>query len=294
MQTSQSQCRGFGPGIRVSLRWGFAMLIALLTCLPLTSGVAHPPSSRDDAFAQIAQAFAGDLKKEKVKRVVIIDLVGVNGRRSSFGAWLADRLSSANGWTGVDVVDRKAVAAQLSSFHAGDTNESYENRVKDLSLSQNAAVITGSYAPATDGVGVTLRSIAYRNSKPAHGVAAIRAKVAMSSEMKEHLPGPLESLAPAMARIYSEGEGGVSTCNCDGQNLNLQRTHAGVESGWATFTIVIGPDGQISNPSRCQSRGTLTDVLCRNLLDAPKTYGWTCKPALNVDGHISPSARSFT
>jgi hypothetical protein len=105
--------------------------------------------------------------------------------------------------------------------------------------------------------------------------------------MKEHLPGPLESLAPSDG-IYSEGEGGVSTCNCDGQNFNLQRTHAGVEKGWATFTIVIGPDGQISNPSQCQSRGTLTDVLCRNLLDAPKTYGWTCKPAMNVDGQHVP------
>jgi hypothetical protein len=190
MQTYASQCRGFGPGIRRSLRWALAMLIALLTSVPLNSGVAPRPASSDDAFAQIAQAFASVLKKEKVKRVVITDLVGVNGRSSSFGAWLADRLSSANGWAGVDVVDRKKVAAQLSSFHAGGTSESGESRVKDLSLSQDAAVITGSFAPAIDGVGVTLRSIAYRNSKPAHGVAAIRAQSCDEQRNERASPGP--------------------------------------------------------------------------------------------------------
>jgi hypothetical protein len=244
--------------------------------------------ANDDTFAQIAQAFSAGLKKEHVKKIVILDFVDVDGLLTPFGSWLADRLSAANGWAGVDVLDRKKLAAQLTGLNAADTNQLDPEKIRNLSLSQDSAVLIGSFAPAEGGIGVTLTSVAWRKAMLAPTV--IRAKIELTSEMQAHLPGSLESLAPPDG-VYTEAQGGVSPCDCDNQQFNIQRTHAGVEKGTASFSMVIQPDGKITDMSQCKSTGTLTNDLCRDLLNAPKTNSWSCKPAKNVDGRPVPARK---
>ncbi len=269
----------------------FPFLLAALQVLFPAVASAHENDApaNDDTFAQIAQAFSGALKKAHIKRVVILDFVGVDGQAIPFGAWLADRLSSANGWSSVDVLDRKKLAAELGGLYSIDTNEFDREKVKNLSLTQDAAVLTGSYAPAEGGIGVTLSSIGWHKVK-SPDVMVIRAKIELTSEMQAHLPGSLDSLAPRDG-IYSEGQGGLSPCDCDNQDFNIQRTHAGVEKGKASFSMLIHPDGKLSDFSECKSSGTLTADLCKDLLDAPKTYSWACKPAKNVDGRPVPARK---
>ena len=267
------------------LRFRTAFLAAVLSAVFAfpTIATAHPAeaTANDDTYAQIAQAFAGALKKEKIKRVAIADFVGVDGQVTPFGSWLADRLSAANGWAGIDVLDRKKFAADFSGLHPAAAEDIDWKKAQDLSLAQDAAVLMGSYAPAEGGIGVTLTSVAWRKVRLAPTV--IRAKIELTSEMQGHLPGGLESLAPPDG-IYTEAQGGVTPCDCDNQQFNIERTHAGVEKGTASFSMVIQPDGKLTDLSQCKSSGTLTDYLCRDLLNAPKTYSWACKPATNIDG----------
>jgi hypothetical protein len=258
------------------------ILISALLLLLSTASIAQAkaPPDKGDTYAQIAQAIAVQLKKDHVKHVVLTDFVGVDGKLSPFGGWLADRLSAAN-WAPVDVLDRKHLAAELRGLRSTDTKE-FDEKVKELSLSHDTAVISGSYSAAEGGIGVTVASIAWHKLKTFNQMV-LRAKVELTDEMRSHMGGSLESLAPTDG-IYTEGQGGVGTCECDNQNVDMPYMPLGSGKGNATFWMVINADGHISDISQCKATGTSADDFCTNVLDAPKTYSWACKPAVNVDG----------
>lgn len=279
MHQDLSRPRPFG----ISMPW--ILISALLLSLPtdsITQAKAAP--DKGDTYAQIAQAIAVQLKKDHVKHVVLTDFVGVDGKLSPFGGWLADRLSAAD-WAPIAVLDRKQLATELGTLWSADSKE-FDRKVKEFSLSHETAVISGSYSPAAGGIGVTARSIAWHKIKTFNQMV-LRAKIDLTDEMRSHIGGPLESLAPRDG-IYTEGEGGVGTCECDNQNFNLPYMPLGSGKGTATFSMVINPDGHISDILQCKATGTSTDDFCKNVLDAPKTYSWSCKPAVNVDGAHVP------
>jgi hypothetical protein len=265
-----------------------AILLSTLLAAPVTSTAQKKNQSGGDTYSEIAQAFVASLKKERIKNVVISDFTGPDGQVTPFGSWLADRLSFAGSWAPVDVLDRKKFATELTGLRSADANDFDWAKIQSLSMAQDTAVLLGSYAPAEGGIGVTLTSAAWRKVRLAPTV--IRAKIELTSEMQAHLPGGIESLAPPNG-IYTEAQGGLSPCDCDNQQFNIQRTHPGVEKGEASFSMVIQPDGKITDLSQCKSSGTLTGDLCRDLLDAPKTFGWACKPAKNIDGRPVPARK---
>lgn len=276
MNPDLSRPRPFGMGMPLIL---LSALLVLLPAVSIPQAKAAP--DKGDTYAQIAQAIAVQLKKDHVKHVVITDFVGVDGKLSPFGSWLADRLSAAN-WAPVDVLDRKQMATELRGLWSTDTKELDREKVKELSLSHDTAVISGSFSPAEGGIGVTMASIAWHKLKTFNQMV-LRAKVELTDEMRSHMGGSLESLVPSDG-IYTEGQGGVGTCECDNQNFNLPYMPLGSGRGNATFWMVINPDGHISDISQCKATGTSADDFCNNVLDAPKTYSWACKPAVNVDG----------
>jgi hypothetical protein len=263
-----------------------AILLSALLAAPVTSTAQKKNQSGGDTYSEIAQAFVASLKKEHINNVVMTDFTGPDGQVTPFGSWLADRLSTANGWAPVDVLDRKPLAAELSGLRSADTNHFDPDKVKDLSLSRDTAVITGSYSGAEGGIGVTMSSITYRKVKVPHTMT-IRAKIEFSEEMKSHLTAPHDSLVPSDG-IYAEGQGGVATCTCDNYQFSIPSSHGAPNRGMASFSMVINPDGHVSDVSQCEATGNEAADLCKNAMEAPKFYSWACKPAVNVDGKRVP------
>jgi len=262
-------------------------------------------------FEDIARLLSNDLKKKHVKRVLIADFVAVNGRANLawvthrvemnhiedswdgdflraiggptlFGSWLVDRLSDAPGWEGVDVLDRKKLATELSGLRSPGTNRFDPERVKSLSLSQDAALVTGTFTSADNGIGVTVAGVFWERG--GRGVwTTLRAKIELTDEIKSHLQGPLESLAPSDG-IYSAGQGGVGMCICDNQNHYFQDPTDSYTFD-VFYTVVVNVDGHFSDISPCSG----SKYFCQDALNAPDRFKWNCKPALNIDGKPVPT-----
>ena len=118
----------------------------------------------------------------------------------------------------------------------------------------------------------------------------MRAKIELTEEIKEYLPGPLETLGPSDG-IYSAGQGGVTLPCCSDPDVDPANGIGSVNGlpGWVSsfgpefpvdFTLVVNTDGHISDISPCKGEAES----CREAVKAPKRDGWKCKPALDIDG----------
>ncbi len=269
-------------------------VVILLAALPIFLSAAvvegNKAPANQDTFAQIAQAVTTGLRKTHVKHVIVLDFIDVNRQITPFGSWLADRLSAADTWPPIDVLDRKQFAGELNSLRNPDTNEVDLKKVRDFSQSHDVALVTGSFAAADGGIGVTISTLAFRKG-PALPSVSLRAKIELTDEIRSHMPGPLESLVPKDG-IYNEGEGGVTMCQCDNHLFDFSNfANTAGRSGAAAFSMVINPDGHISDVSACKATGV---DFCKDAVEAPEFHKWDCKPAQNIDGKLVPVRKYLT
>ena len=270
---------------------GHAILLAsllFLVCNPAQAQqvqqVATPQSQNQQpnpqhpgkSFAEIAHSFAAILKLSGVNRVYIEDLRDPNGNVTPFGGWLASQLASAPGmpWSPIAIIDRDTVARKLKLPDNTETIQLNAETTQKLSASLKADIVTGSFAPAQDGIGITLKF-----SRP-QTRAFLNEKIAMTEDMRAHLPAAIESLAPADG-IFTAEQGGVPNPKCDvcpSPQYDADSARRNVQ-GTVTILLIISPAGKVVSVS---VEKKLDSVLDRLALDAVKN--WTFKPPVDIDG----------
>jgi TonB family protein len=234
------------------------------------------PLHAGKSFAELASSFAATLKLSGVTRIYIEDFRAPDGNVTPFGGWLASQLASAPGnpWSPIEIVGRDTVARKLKLPENPETIQLNAEGAQKLSASLKADIVIGSFAPAENGIGITLKF-----SRP-NTWAFLNEKVAMTEEIRSHLPAAIESLAPADG-IYTAEQGGVPNPKCDvcpSPQYDAESVRRAVQ-GSVTLLLVISPAGKVLSVS---VEKKLDSVLDRLALDAAKN--WTFKPPVDIDG----------
>jgi len=213
----------------------------------------------------LAQALSVELQKHGVWRVLILDLEDPDRNTTPFVVWLADQLA-ASIEPPLEVVDRKSSRSSLDRLRVPGKNE-FDTF--------DAALVTGSYSGADNGLGVSLRFVMQSGVNN-----TIYEKLAMTDEIKSHLTVPLGLLVP-MGGIFRGGEGGVTLPRCE-HCPNPRYTKAASNrrvQGTVVLSAVIDPKGRVSDAFVYKK---LDPDLDRRAVEAVR--GWNLTPAMNVDG----------
>jgi TonB family protein len=254
----------------------FATLLA-----PASRAQQQPAPATEQTFAALAQKLAVELREQKVKRVLVLDLEDPDGKVTPFGSWLGDQFALANTWTPIEVVDRQMFRSYLDRLRVPGNGELDANGAKELANAFQAQIVSGSYSAAENGIGVTL-IVGTKVKVGGKGAKEkpVIGKLMMNDEMKAHLTVPLESLVPSYG-IFEPNTGGISPPNCR-SCFNPDFTEAAAQrgvQGTIVMSAVITPVGRASNVSILTK---LDRELDQRALDAVRS--WRFSPSLNVDG----------
>ena len=263
-------------------------LIALALILPLV--LACPSSAQisaaqgagtdfDAALGHLAFQIAGPLEKERVKRVIVADLLDANGRSHPVGRFLADRLST--------VLQRDYPTLETISFSHSqpvlddpvprdEEQASQETREWAKKLGARV-VITGSFAKAPEGIGISLTAM---KTNSGENYAQARGLVPISEEVNalisaEPIPSPKAGFARA-------GVGGVGVpiciyCPIPGYT---DEARAAKYEGTVVLQVVVTTEGRAANITvvKGPAKG-----LEEKAIEAVR--GWKFRPAVGPDGH---------
>src|SRR3984957_2120533 len=267
-----SMSRHLPAGLTRIARFSVALSAILMLALPAARTASFAQTDRTvikvASFSELAQQLAANLNKCKVKRIVIVDFEDPIKRLNEFGVWLADQLAAAPGnpWGLIEVVDRKQIAAKWEQLRIAEPYTIEPDRRQHMAKAFGATLIEGSYSPAANGIGLQLSGLVV--------------KLAMSDEMKAHLPKPLESLGPGDG-IFTPGVGGISVpacVYCPNPSFDTGESK-GKQQGTVRLMVVVDANGRASDITVTTE---LNPALDQDAIGAVKQ--WKFRPATDVDG----------
>jgi len=207
--------------LRISRITNTSISTVLVTLLSIGFLGARPVRGQDKPYEtdELARRLASRLSASDKKGVLVIDLANPAGQQQVFGEWLANRisLSLSKGVQTVEVIDRNDLYATLKGQLPPEERVDVKT-ANTLGYSTGAnTIVLGSYGLIDADLGVTL--VAYRVSEggppmpPNYMIAMINGKIPITSEVRNHLIDPPDSLRPKDG-IYSPGVGGISMPTC--------------------------------------------------------------------------------
>jgi TonB family protein len=264
-----------------------ALLLAALSLSPVSVAQdeeRRPPPASEQTFTALARRLSADLQKQCVTRIVVMDFEDPNGKVTPFGAWLAEQLSSAPGnpWAPIEIEDRGAAAGLMTLSDDPGTLEAGQSRAEKIIVigeALRAAIVTGSYGPAENGIGISVSAATSCESEETVW------KIAMTDDMKSRLGAPPESLEPSDG-VFETGRGGITVPRCE-YCPNPQFTKEAEEhnlEGTVRLLVVVGAEGRATAMSVTMKLGGGLDEAA-----VESVRKWRFKPAVNVDGKPVPA-----
>lgn len=263
----------------------FLLLRAAFAVQPPAPAAAQTqPSSELDALASsVAEQIAKSGKK--IRKVIVSDWNGPEGKPLPLGAWLADQFSAAlaRADKGLEVMDRAPLRAALKEGQLDTSDLSDLITAREVLRRLGAeAVVMGGIAAVGNGLGVTLAVT--RVSRRMEMIGVTNGKLAMTLEMEALLGVPLEALHPQYG-IFRAGAGGVSSpeCrHCPDPEYSTEARRKNHE-GTVTLEVTITPEGHVSDIKVVKAAGFGLD---EKAIEAVKK--WRLRPARAPDGSPVP------
>jgi TonB family protein len=260
--------------LRVGLLFGLFLFLPLRghTLAAITSSTIEP------SISDLADRLSASLRKAGMKSVVVLDLRGPQRESHPVGRWLADHLSAALKMSSseLDVVDRSEVIGR------GESNEDSPNASapgkKQIVLARSVganAVITGSYAKTSRGLGITLLTTNLSPSKEI--LPSIRGAVPISDEISGLSADPIPSFN---GDILPAGTGGITdpTCIRCPQPQYTDRARSAKYQGTVVLDVIVTAEGTVDKVVVMKGPGL---GLEENTIETVKK--WRLKPGEDLD-----------
>ena len=258
-----------------------ALALTLSFAWPSCAQISAAPSAVNDfdaALGQLAFQIAGPLEKERVKRVIVADLLDPNGKSHLAGRFLADRLTAI---LLRDYPTLETVSVSHSQTVLDDSGprggKAFPDTRKWAKKLGAKVVIIGSFAKAPEGISIWLMAM-----KTGSGQTSAQTKgvVPISEEINAMLGEPIPSPKTPIARA---GVGGVTVpvcIYCPGPQYT-GKPKAAKYQGKVILQVVITTEGRAANISVI--KGVATD-LDEAAIEAVRD--WKFRPAVGPDGHV--------
>jgi TonB family protein len=255
------------------------ILVALLAGATHAYAQSAPPAI-DPAISRLAARIAEPLQKSHAKKVVVEELKGPDGLVHPVGKYLADRLSESlqKEFPDLEIIDRSQQEANPGNNQdSGDETAAME-KTKAWARELGASfVIVGSFAKASQGVGVSLSATACNGAAKWFGQA--NALVPITNEIAALSSDPIPSPKNG---IFRAGSGGATTpacVRCPAPEYT-DKARAAQYQGVVILDAVVSADGQPEQIIALKGPGL---GLEENAIKAVKK--WKFKPALGPDGN---------
>jgi TonB family protein len=251
-------------------------MIVATAGLPM-SGAQNTGPDLDAAVAQLAFQIAGPLEKEKVKRVIVAELLDPDGKSHPVGRFLADKLSAVllKEYPALQTISFSHSQSPVRQVIPDDQAQALEETRRWAKNLGAKVVITGSFGKAPQGIGIALMAM---KTGSGHMYAQTTGVVPIFDEVAAISTEPI----PAMkSRIAKAGVGGVTvpTCvHCPIPNYS-EEARAAKYQGTVVLQVVITPEGRAANISVVKGPGMGLEQMA---IEAVK--GWRFRPAVGPDG----------
>ncbi len=254
-----------------------AIVIMAAAQLPISASGQNNGPDLDAAIAQLAFQIAGPLEKEKVKRVIVAELLDPDGKSHPVGKFLADKLSA--------VLLKDYPALQAISFSHSQSPLKHvipEDQVQALQENRRWAknlgakvVITGSFGRAPEGIGIALMA---SKTGSGHVYAQTSGVVPISDEVAAISAEPIPAMKSPIARA---GVGGVTIPACVHCPIPdySDEARAAKYQGTVVLQAVITAEGKAENISIIKNPGMGLEQMA---IEAVK--GWRFRPAVGPNG----------
>jgi TonB family protein len=259
-------------------------VLALTTLLLPNSAPSAHAQVKLIGYDEIAQHIATQLENADAKKIIVIDLAGPDGKRNALGCWLADQFASAlarasQRFTLLDPAPvREAIeGAELKS----PTSVLYGGELAKLAQRAGAdGFVTGSYAAARSGLGVTLVATQITKKNEKKELPSTMGKLPLTPELESHLGAPLDSLRPS-GGIYVSMAGGVGVAECKrcpppSYTREARRNHI---EGTIVLEVVVTAEGNAGEIKLLH--GLEADLDAQVIATVRR---WTFFPAKDADG----------
>jgi TonB family protein len=251
-------------------------MIVATAGLPM-SGAQNTGPDLDAAVAQLAFQIAGPLEKEKVKRVIVAELLDPDGKSHPVGRFLADKLAAVllKEYPALQTISFSHSQSPVRQVIPDDQAQALEETRRWAKNLGAKVVITGSFGKAPQGIGIALMAM---KTGSGHMYAQTTGVVPIFDEVAAISTEPI----PAMkSRIAKAGVGGVTvpTCvHCPIPNYS-EEARAAKYQGTVVLQVVITPEGRAANISVVKGPGMGLEQMA---IEAVK--GWRFRPAVGPDG----------
>jgi len=272
-----------------------ALALPLVFVWPSSAQISAAPSAVNDfdaALGQLAFQIAGPLEKDKVKRVIVADLLDANGRSHPVGRFLADKLSSVllREYPTLEIISFSHSQSILDESIARDDEQTLQETQKWAREHGAKVVITGSFSKAAEGIGISLAAI---KTDSGQAYAQTGRLVPISEEINAIVS--TAPIAPPKAGVARAGFGGVGLPVCVHCPIPKYsaKARAAKYQGTVVLEVEVTTKGTVANIVIIKGPGM---GLEEKGIEAVKR--WRFRPALGPDGHavatIVPIKVSFS
>jgi len=232
----------------------------------------------DAALGQLAFQIAGPLEKERVKRVIVADLLDANGRSHPVGRFLADRLSTVlqRDYPTLETISFSHSQSALDDSVPRDEEQASQERKWAKKLGAKAVII-GSFAKAPEGIGIWLTAMKTGSGQT---YAQTKGLVPISEELKAMLGEPIPSPKTRIARAGVRGVTVPVCIYCPGPQYT-DKARAANYQGTVILQVVITTEGRAANISVIKGVGMGLDEAA-----IAAVRDWKFRPAVGPDGHV--------
>jgi TonB family protein len=263
------------------IRRVLASLVTVLVAtagLPMYVGAQNNGPDLDAAVANVAFQIARPLEKEKVKRVIVAELLDADGKPHPVGRFLADKLSAAlsKEYPALQTISFSHSQSPIRSVTQDDEAEALQETRRWAKKLGAKVVITGSFGRVAQGIVVTLMAMKTGSDHmyaQTSGVVPITDEIAAIST---------ESIPAVKNRIAKAGVAGVTvpTCvHCPVPSYS-EEARAAKYQGTVVLKVVITTEGVATNIVVMKGPG---NGLEQKAIEA--VGSWRFRPAVGPNGH---------
>jgi TonB family protein len=261
----------------------YRALLVLVLSVALGAASKAQSTSTDSAIFGLAQRIAKPLQKGHARKILIAELTGPEGQTHPLGNWLAVQLSARlkENFPSLDILDQPPLKTDLKGAvdSPGSEPSSATSQENEAARKLGAKVlITGTFAKASKGIGVSLSALRLDRSPVLLGDTT--GLIPISDEITALSADPIPSLKAGVVR---SGIGGVSlpTCiYCPSPDYS-EEARAAKYQGTVTLLVTVTTDGRAGNIVVVKSPGLgLEEKSIRAVRD------WRFKPAIDAEGNL--------
>jgi TonB family protein len=255
-----------------------AIIIVATAGLPMSGSAQNNGPDLDAAVANLAFQIAGALEKEKVKRVIVAELLDPDGQSHPVGRFLADKLSAVliKEYPALQTITFSHSQSPVKRVIQDDEAQALQGTRRWAKSLGAKVVITGSFGRVAQGIGITLMAMKTGSD---HMYVQTSGAVPISDEIAAISTEPI----PAMkSHIAKAGVGGVTvpTCvHCPIPNYS-EEARAAKYQGTVVLRVVITTEGVATNIVVMKGPG---NGLEEKAIEAVRS--WRFRPAVGADGH---------